>query len=479
MTDRIGTLIILGAGGDLTKRLLLPGLGQLLGSKREVDFHLIGVGQDPMTDAAWRRRVAESFTAGGVSGGRAGAVAALARYLQADVTNPDDMNRILEERVGTPALYFALPPGITIAACAALQKLTLPEGTVFGMEKPFGTDLSSAQALNRQVVTLLPEKCIHRVDHFLGKSTVLNLLGLRFANRVFEGVWNSDNIAKVEITFDERLALEGRAGYYDKAGALVDMIQSHLLLVLALVAMEPPSSLDSDDLRGAMAQALRAIRVWGGDAAKASRRARYNAGTIGGRKLPAYAKEPGVDPARKTETLTEVTVGVENWRWAGVPFVLRSGKALADTRKEIVVTFKEVPHLPTGFSGNQGPAKLRIALSPDEIEFDLTINGQGDPFELDRVSLRAELAAGELGPYGEVLSGLLSDDPTLSVRADEVEECWRIVAPVLAAWKKDAVPLDSYKAGSTGPASWRQAHAAEEFLDLIRRAGRRQSRESN
>ncbi|MCU1558482.1 MAG: glucose-6-phosphate dehydrogenase [Microbacteriaceae bacterium] len=455
MSDHIGTLVIFGAGGDLTQRLLLPGLGQLLESSRGYAVKLLGVGFDPMTDGEWRQRVTSSFAAGGAKGALSRSVAAKAEYLQADVTKPDDLRRILQAVSGVPALYFALPPTITIAACAALGKVELPRGTVLGLEKPFGTDLRSAQALNRQLIRLVPEKQIHRVDHFLGKSTVLNLLGLRFANRIFEQVWSAEHVERVDVTFDETLALEGRAGYYDKAGALIDMIQSHLLLVMAIVAMEPPSSLDTEDLRGSMAQVLRATRVWNGDAAAASRRARYGAGTIDGRKLPAYDKEPGVDPALGTETLAEVTVGIENWRWASVPFHLRSGKALATKRQEIVITLKDVPHRPFGLTGKPGPAQLRIGLNPDAIELDLNINGEGDPFSLDRVTLQTEFAAGELGPYGEVLHGLLSDDATLSVRADAVEECWRIVGPVLTAWRKNAVPLDGYRAGSTGPTSWR------------------------
>jgi glucose-6-phosphate 1-dehydrogenase len=454
MANRIGTLVIFGASGDLTKRLLLPGLGQLIDSGRSSDFRLLGVGQPAMSPSSWRARVAKSFASGGSTGTRSRAVADAATYLQADVTNPDELARILAACTGTPAIYFALPPQVTIAACDALAKVDLPAGTVFGLEKPFGTDLRSAVALNRQLVKLIPEQHTHRVDHFLGKSTVLNLLGLRFANRILEPVWNAQNIASVEVVFDEQLALEGRAGYYDRAGALVDMIQSHLLLVMALVAMEPPSSIDADDLRGAMAQVLRATRVFGGDPASSSRRARYTAGTIKGRKLPSYVSEPGVDPKNRTETLAEVTFAIDNWRWAGVPFTLRSGKALADARKEIIVTFRDVPHLPAGFTGKPGPAALRISLSPDDISLDLNINGQGDPFTIDRVVLSTEFAAGELAPYGEVLSGLLSDDPTLSVRADEIEECWRIVEPVLAAWRKDAVPLQSYRAGSDGPAAW-------------------------
>jgi glucose-6-phosphate 1-dehydrogenase len=233
------------------------------------------------------------------------------------------------------------------------------------------------------------------------------------------------------------------------------MIQSHLLLVLALVAMEPPSSLDADDLRGSMAQALRAARVWNGDAVAAGRRARYGAGTVEGRKLPAYIKETGVHPELETETLAEVIVGIENWRWARVPFRLRSGKALADKRQQIVLTFKDVPHRPNGLTGDPGPSRLTIALNPDGISLDININGEGDPFGIDRVVLDAKFGAGELGPYGEVLHGILSGDTTLSVRADAVEECWRIVAPVLSAWRNRAVPIDGYRAGSAGPTAWR------------------------
>lgn len=451
MVEHVGTLVIFGADGDLTSRLLLPGLGQLLQHERPHGLQLIGVGQKSLSDAEWRSRVTDSFAAGAAPGPVTRQVAAASVFLHADVTDPADLKRVFAACTGTPAFYFALPPAVTIAACSAMQGLTLPEGAVFAMEKPFGTDLASAVHLNREVIKLVPEHSVHRVDHFLGKSTVLNVLGLRFANRIFEQVWNRDNIARIEITFDEQLSLEGRAGYYDRAGALVDMVQSHLLLVLALVAMEAPSSLGADDLRGAMAQALRATRVAD---VSASRRARYTAGSVSGAAVPSYVDEPGVKGSSGTETLAELTLSVDNWRWAGVPFVLRSGKALSDTRKEIVVTFKDVPHLPTGFTGASGPSRLRIALSPDEIELDMRINGEGDPFSLDPVRLSTKLAAGELGPYGEVLSGIMADDPTLSVRADEVEECWRIVTPVLAAWKNGEVSLDEYAAGSTGPAEW-------------------------
>ena len=325
---------------------------------------------------------------------------------------------------------------------------------MLAIEKPFGTDLASATALNRLLQQLVPEEQVFRVDHFLGKSTVINLIGLRFANRIFEPLLSAQNVAHVEIRIEEDLALEGRAGYYDRAGALVDMIQSHLLLVLALATMEPPATVASEDLRGAMAQVLRATRAWKKDGTE-SRRARYTAGTIGRRKLPAYTAEEGVDKARGTETLAEMTVTIDNWRWAGVPFVLRSGKAIGEPRQEVVFTFRDVPHLPTGFSGPSRQAQLRIGIKPAVMSLDLVTNGFADPFDLECDTLDARFPASELSAYGEVLAELLDGDPTLSVRGDIAEECWRIVEPVLAAWRKDKVPLDSYPAGSRGPRSWR------------------------
>jgi glucose-6-phosphate 1-dehydrogenase len=456
MTATRRTLVILGASGDLTARLLLPGLGQLLSEQHNLELELIGVGGVPMTNAEWRREVTKSFKDGGADPAAVKAVIAASTYHELDATNPDDLAKIFAACSGTPALYFALPPAVTEQVCAALSKMKLPSGIILAMEKPFGTDLPSARALNRLLASFISEKQVHRVDHFLGKSTVLNILGLRFANRLFEQSWNASSIDRVEISYDESLGLEQRAGYYDHAGALVDMIQSHLLQVLAVVAMEPPSTLDSDDLRGAMAQALRATRVWNGDAKTASRRGRYTAGTVNGKKLGAYVKQPGVDPSRNTETLAEIVFAVDNWRWAGVPFILRSGKALEDDRKDIVITFKPVPHLPTGMTGTTAPAQLHISLDPHMMHLDLNISGEGDPFQLDNVTLSASFADSPLGAYGEVLDGILTGDPTLSVRGDVAEECWRIVTPVISAWHKNTVSIDSYAAGSAGPRSWKR-----------------------
>ena len=449
---RIDTLVILGAGGDLTSRLLLPGLASLLASSRGEKLQLIGVDRGEMTDAAWRSRVRAAFA--GFRSDLGERVARDSFYLQADATNADDLAAVLTASTGRTAVYFALPPAITVKACTALSKMPLPPGIVLALEKPFGDDARSARSLNRLLQTMVPEEQVFRVDHFLGKSTILNLIGLRFANRIFEPLLSAENVAHVEIIIEESIGLEGRAGYYDQAGALVDMIQSHLLLVLALATMEAPSSVGSEDLRGAMAQVLRATRPWKRDGT-ASRRARYNAGTVGRRKLPAYTAEEGVVAARRTETLAELTVAIDTWRWAGVPFVLRSGKAIGQPRQEILFTFRDVPHLPTGFTGPETRAQLRIGVNPAILDIDLVTNGRDDPFNLENDVLHAEFGPSELSAYGEVLAELLEGDPTLSVRGDIAEECWRIVSPVLAAWRANRVRLDTYPAGTRGPTSWK------------------------
>lgn len=450
----VTTVLILGAGGDLTSRLLLPALGELLTIEDHRRVALVGSGTSERSRDDWQSAVRQAFQSVDASGPAVHDLLEGATWVPADATTIEGLTSALDACAGVPAIYFALPPAVTEKAIEALHEVDLPEGTVLAMEKPFGVDEDGARRLNALVSRLVPEDRVHRIDHFLGRSTVQNLLGLRFANRIFEPVWNSEHIERVDIIYDELLSLENRAGYYDRAGALVDMIQSHLLQVLALFAMEPPSTTDASDLRDAKGLVLRATRVWHDDPAQASRRARYTAGSIADRDIPNYVDENGVDPANNTETLAELTVQVDTWRWAGVPFTLRSGKALAARRREIVVTFKQAARMPRGLHGDALPTVLRIFLAPDELSLELTMNGPGDPDVLDRVPLSAKFAPGRLPAYGEVLAGILDADPSLSVRGDTAEQSWRIVEPVLGAWRSGAVPLEEYPAGSTGPERW-------------------------
>jgi len=447
------TLAILGASGDLAGRLLLPALGELLLAEPERTVQLIGAGSTPMEGDAWRERVTETFRS-------VGAEQALDRvdlgpFLVIDASTAAGIRTIVDAASAGPlVLYFALPPAVTAAACAAIEPSDLPEGTMLALEKPFGTDESSARELNRILERLVPETQIFRVDHFLGRSTVLNVIGSRAANRIFEPIWSHRDIAAISIRYDESLGLEGRAGYYDGAGALVDMIQSHLLQVLAIVAMELPASLDEVDLRDATAAVLRATHVWGDDPVASSRRARYTAGEVEGRRMPSYVDEDGVDPARATETLAELRCEVRTARWAGVPITLRSGKALGDPAREIVVHLKPVRHVPTGLSGDATGDVLRFSLGPDLLAVELNVNGGEDPFALHRATLEADLGLGSQRAYAEVLAGILDSDATLAVRGDAAEQCWRIIAPVQEAWARGEVPLEDYPAGSAGPASW-------------------------
>jgi glucose-6-phosphate 1-dehydrogenase len=318
------TLLILGASGDLAGRLLMPGLGGLLAHEPTRRVQLVGAGVEEYTDDAWHQRVTDSFASVEAHGPAVDALLESTRYVTADVTSADSLRELLEACDAPPAIYFALPPAITEKACEALKQLDLPEGTSLALEKPFGTDVASAEHLNRLVLELVPEDRVHRVDHFLGRATVLNLLGLRFANRLIEPMLNNQHVESIDIVYDETLGLEGRARYYDHAGALVDMIQSHLLQVMAVLTMNAPATLSAVDLRDEKQLVLRATRLLDGDPVANSRRARYSAGTIEGRDLPAYVDEEGVDASIETETLAEVVVEVQNWRWAGVPIRLRS-----------------------------------------------------------------------------------------------------------------------------------------------------------
>lgn len=448
------TLVIFGASGDLTKRLLLPGLGTLLKGSKAFRVTLIGAAIDDVADDAWTKTVREALSDGGLSASRIDDIASRTRYEKLDVTDPDVIGPFVADLPSESVLYFALPPAITMKACSGLKADKLPQGIKFALEKPFGTSGASAHAFNKLLLTLVDENQIFRVDHFLGRGTVLNLLGLRFTNRIFEPVWNGDNVESVHILFDESLSLEGRARYYDHSGALRDMIQSHLLLVMAMVAMEEIASIDEVEVRDLMAHTMRATTLWTGDPITSSRRARYLAGEVNGKQIPNYTDEPGVDPANNTETLAEVDLRIDNERWSGVKFTLRSGKALGDGRYGITLHFRPVSHVPKGFVGEPVNNVIDIGMKPQTLAVQVSTNGAGDDFDLEETVLSTTLAESTLRPYGEILELIFEGNPLLSVRGDIAEECWRIVEPVLDAFAANRVPMATYRAGWAGPADW-------------------------
>lgn len=452
MADTVN-LVILGASGDLTHRLLLPGLGTLLKAQPSRQVRLIGAAAESVSKDEWEQLVSAALASSGCKLERIAALVATSEYRQLDATSAADLKGLLDETDGPVVLYFALPPAISMKACESLATIDLPERVRLAIEKPFGTDARSAHHFNRVLARLVPEERVFRVDHFLGKSTVLNLLGLRFTNRVFEPVWNRDNVERVEITVDETLALEGRAGYYDHSGALKDMIQSHLLLVLALLCMEAPNRIDARELRDLQAHVLRATRLWEDDPVKASRRARYTAGRIDGRDVPNYVDEPGVDAAHNTETLAEVTVEIHSRRWHGIPIRLRSGKALGDEVSAITIVFKEA-FQPEGFHNKAEQNVIVLGMAHEVLRVRLSTNGADDKFALEETVLAADIGDSPVRPYGEILAHIMDGDPLLSVRSDVAEDCWRILGPVLNAWHDGRVPMDEYHAGSSGPASW-------------------------
>jgi glucose-6-phosphate 1-dehydrogenase len=449
--DAKRTLLILGASGDLTSRLLLPGLGGLLATGDVRGLSVIGSALTDWDNDHWRELVAEAFAAVHATGAGVDDVVQGTRYMKADVSVAADLRRLLDASEGVAILYFALPPATTMKACRALVDIGLPAGARLVLEKPFGTDAVSAEALNKMLTKLVPEDQVFRVDHYLGMSTVLNILGVRFANRMWEPLLNGEHVGRIDVILDECLALEGRAGYYDHAGALVDMIQSHALQVLSLLTMDAPPTLDARDLRDRKAQLLRATYLKNDDPVASSRRARYTAGEIDGRYLPAYVDEEGVDPARMIETFAEVELEIRSWRWAGVPITVRAGKALDALRKKIVITFKEPPCVPAGLSGYETPDRLEIGLDPDRLLVRLNVNGPEDPMTISSLGLDATLCPGSLPPYGQVLEAILDGDPSLSVRGDTAVDCWRIIDPVRKAWCDGKVAMGEYAAGSKAP----------------------------
>jgi glucose-6-phosphate 1-dehydrogenase len=361
--------------------------------------------------------------------------------------------------------YLATPPSAFDPIVEALGEHGLSRSTSDGpvarivMEKPFGHDLESAVALQRVVEASFDEEQVFRIDHFLGKEAVQNLLALRFANAIFEPLWNRRYIESVQITVAESLGVGHRGGFYEQAGALRDMVQNHVMQVLALVAMEAPVTMDAEGIRDEKVKALRAVDILAAeDVPSEVIRARYEAGTINGDEVPGYRDELDVDPRSQTETFVAMRLHVDNWRWAGVPFYIRTGKRLAARVTEIALRFREVPHLPFASAQVEGLGRntLILRIEPDEgIQLCFGAKVPGASFDLRSVAMDFRYRAGfaEQSPfaYERLLFDALTGDPTLFIRKDEVEQAWRIIAPMLDSWRDEAAILARYPAGSWGP----------------------------
>ncbi|MEA1920230.1 MAG: glucose-6-phosphate dehydrogenase [Campylobacterota bacterium] len=367
--------------------------------------------------------------------------------------------------------YLSTSPSFFGGICKALErwKLILPSSRVV-LEKPIGRDLKSSRAINVEVLKYFQESQIYRIDHYLGKDTVQNIMALRFSNRIFMPLWDSNNIDHVQITVAESVGVEGRWGYYDDYGAMRDMIQNHLMQLLCLVAMEPPCSLDADSVRDEKVKVLRSLRLMTpADIQQKTVRAQYTKGSSNGEAVPGYREGAGVENST-TETFAAIRVDIDNWRWKDVPFYIRSGKRMQGRNSEIVIQFKGVPH---SIFANRGSCiaknKLVISLQPKEsIELKLMnkIPGLSEQMRLQQVDLELNAPLNtERKPeaYERLLLDVIRSNPTLFMRLDEVEAAWKWADTILEGWQDDFVPMKTYSAGNDGPSA---------AIQLIARDGR-------
>ena len=471
------TLVVFGATGDLARRKLLPAVYNLAhDGSLPGHFNLLGVARADMTDDAFRELAARSIRQ---HSRRAPDETVLQRllerlhYLPGDFDDDGAYERLggrlttCDRAAGVPlnrCFYLATAPEFFAIIVRRLGDHDLDHHASAAVrvviEKPFGRDLEDARRLNRAVLSVFAEPQVFRIDHYLGKETVQNLLALRFANELFEPIWNRNHISQVQITAAEDIGIEGRAGYYDATGALRDLVQNHLLQLLCHVAMEPPIEFTADEVRDEKAKVLRAIEPPApDDVPRVAVRGQYGPGTVGGEPVPGYLEEEGVPPDSTTETYAAVRLEVHNWRWAGVPFYLRTGKRLARKLTEIAVTLKPVPHLGFAGTGSNGvrPNQLVLVIQPDEgVALSLVAKVPGTRMRLRAVHMDFLYGTTFLSQSPEAYERLILDvmrgDATLFTRGDEVEAQWRICDPVVRLWDRTPGPLPRYPAGSQGPA---------------------------
>ncbi|HLZ07384.1 MAG TPA: glucose-6-phosphate dehydrogenase, partial [Chloroflexota bacterium] len=472
-------MVIFGATGDLTKRKLIPALYNL-SRERFVPggFSVVGYARRPVGDEPFRQNMLDGINQFSRSRPAQMPVwetfAQGLHYLQADFDNPKgykDLAALLatidRERgtAGNRIFYLATPPSsysdiIRNLGESGLAKPVTPESwSRIIVEKPFGHDLDSARELNQQLASVFREDQVYRIDHYLGKETVQNILVFRFSNGIFEPIWNRRYIDHVQITVSESIGVEGRGKYYDEAGAIRDMVQNHLLQLVTLVAMEPPVTFDADAVRGEKVKVLHAVRPFhADDVVKSVVRGQYGPGTVGAEDVPGYRQEPGVDPSSPTETFVAMKLVVDNWRWADTPFYLRTGKRLPRRVSEIAVTFKRAPHLLFGQSPESvEPNVLVLRIQPNEgIGLRAGAKVPGPTIQISSINLDfmygLQFGVEQPEAYERLLLDCMLGDSTLFTRSDEVEVAWKVLMPILDAWH--ATPPEgfpNYAAGSWGP----------------------------
>jgi glucose-6-phosphate 1-dehydrogenase len=472
-------LVIFGASGDLTKRKLIPGLYNLsCQGCMNPEFEVLGIGRTPMSSEEFRKRTGEAaakskdtrdFSESGWTG-----FERRLHYMEGDINDPNFYLRLrnrLEEMEGSGSspnhlLYVSTPASVAGPIIEGLGGVGLNRRehgwTRIVLEKPFGRDLESANALNDVVHGVFDEKAVYRIDHYLGKETVQNILVFRFSNSLFEPVWNRNYIDHVEITAAETVGVENRSAFYEETGALRDMVANHLLQLLALTAMEPPVAFDADSVREQKVQVFRSIRPMSvEDVARYTTRGQYGSGAIDGKRVPGYREEPGVNRNSVTETYAAVRFQVENWRWAGVPFYIRTGKRLARNLTEIRVQLRPTPQaLFASTSSVINPNVITISIQPDE-GISIAFGAKRPGTQMRTMTVQANFSYqesfGSKGPvaYETLLLDSMRGDATLFTRRDEVEAEWRIITPIEEAWANLPVPdFPNYAAGSEGPTSW-------------------------
>jgi glucose-6-phosphate 1-dehydrogenase len=474
-------LIIFGASGDLTKRKLIPGLYNLACEGcMNPEFEVLGIGRTPMRSEEFRKNTgeaaAESKDTRNFNEPRWADFEQRLDYMVGDINDPKFYSQLrvrleeMEKNGSSPnhLFYVSTPASVAGPIIEGLGALGLNRRdrgwTRIVLEKPFGRDLESAQALNEVVRGVFDEKTVYRIDHYLGKETVQNILVFRFSNSLFEPVWNRNYIHYVEISAAETVGLENRAAFYEETGALRDRVANHLLQLLALTAMEPPVAFDADSVREQKVQVLRSIRPMSVEhIARLTVRGQYGPGVIDGKRVPGYRQEPGVSRNSPTETYAGVKFQIDNWRWAGVPFYVRTGKRLARNLTEIRVHLKPTPQaLFASTSSGINPNVIAISIQPNEgisIAFDAKRPGTQVRTVTVPANFCYQTSFGSKGPvaYETLLLDSMRGDATLFTRRDEVEAEWRITTPIEEAWAQLPAPdFSNYVAGSEGPASWHE-----------------------